>query len=265
MAEAEHYLLESQGIFRELTESSVSKNFSEEEPEQRAKMLQLVLQYRLDTQDVLSKLRLIEHSLLQLLGIEKQSPNSVNYNNMAYFLGKEDLHQALSALNLIVDLLLRVAHKQQKNQKTFASHKANLYHHDKFEKTCHKMEKSIQKLKSFTAILDETSRQMDLFFRLEVIGPVLNHVAALQGPISRFYQLVLSGLKDSFLFYKKINHDYPLGNQLDNLMHDAKCVLTNLAINTQPNRLFTHVNDEYSEDLLDLRAEKRRLGYYVRN
>ena len=127
------------------------------------------------------------------------------------------------------------------------------------------MEKSIQKLKSVTTSLDETSRQLDLFLRLETIGPVLDHVASLEGPVSKFHQLVLNGLKDSFLFYEKLNHDYSLDNQLDDLMHNAKYVLSNMAINSQPYRLFTHVNDDFNDDLLDVRAEKRRLGYFVKN
>ncbi|MFY7697540.1 MAG: hypothetical protein ACOVQX_01775 [Legionella sp.] len=216
--------------------------------EHQVRILQLVLQYRLDTQDILSKLMTIERSLLQLLGIEHLSSATVNLNNMAYVLGREDLQQALSALSMLMNMLLRIAQKYQKNQALLRT-KAQVRQQKSYQPIINKLELGREKQKKILQILNDMARHLEILLQREPLGPVLNHIAALRGPISRFYQLVLSSFRKSGELSKQFNLREGLNKQLSSLGY---------SLDPQ----FSLFQREQPVSNLELRAEKRRLGHF---
>jgi len=76
-----------------------------------AQLLQLLLQFRLDTQSAIAKLLKIEHGLLHILGIGSLESAHINIERMKYALGDTDLESILHALNRLVHALLLVANR----------------------------------------------------------------------------------------------------------------------------------------------------------
>ena len=77
----------------------------EDESGEGARILQMILAYRLDTQAALQALLQLDHGLMQALGVSSHHTESINIERMAFALGQDDLKQILHALSKLLDSL----------------------------------------------------------------------------------------------------------------------------------------------------------------
>ncbi len=262
MRQADSALSESASIMQELANSSDFSDSTEDSPEQQLKTLQLILEYRLDTEDALMKLMQLEKSLLQTLGIEHLASSAVNLERITYALGKDDLRQVLSALRSLASSVMRAAYKSQQNSKLLTNQKSQLSRENKHTKSNQNLQHAVNKQKQFTVQLDELNLSLELLTQREAIGPVLDHIAALRGPISRFYQLMLSGLRQSFPLYNQLSISPSLNKLPDTILQASEQALRQVHDYKQANKLFHPVKMDIPQDTLDERAAKRRLGHF---
>src|SRR3990167_11188165 len=83
-------------------------------PEEKAHAVQLILQYRLDTQDALATLVRLDNGILQVLGINRLQSSRVLIERLMYALGKDDLKNILRALSLLVQSLQKMAYQKDR-------------------------------------------------------------------------------------------------------------------------------------------------------
>jgi len=255
---ADTSLSDCHSLFSELTKPSNLSEISENPSAENIQTLQLVLQYRLDTQDALIKLLQIDQSLLQLLGIEPSSSYGIKLENLAYALGHEDLHILLTELNALVNILLRIIYKYQQDKKRPYSKQKSIYQ---------KLNKSLQECnklnKQFGSNIEEINQFLVHFLKRETIGPVQDHIAALKGPVSRFFQLIQSGLKNSYQLYSYLNKNKQEEKYLYTILEQAEDVLHQLSLqNTQQHFFHPNYKPGLNPDHLSQRAAKKRLGNF---
>lgn len=113
-ARAAKVLAQSQQLIDEAEDGS--ETGSDGSIESQARILQLILEYRLYGQDILAELLALDHHLLYILGIQPQHTAAINMERIAYALGRDDLKEILHALSQLVDALLRIARRYQKHQ-----------------------------------------------------------------------------------------------------------------------------------------------------
>lgn len=204
--QAETELIQSNQLLESLQQEKGLQEESDLDELDSLKSLILVLQYRLDTQNALSQLGHLQQYLLQLLGIEAKHSFEFNLERLAFALGTDELKQILAMLHHLVDSLLRVI--AQKQLKESHDKRKSLEQTKQF-KPIDTLVKVLNKQKLFMAKLDELKLVLENIGGAPQPGIVYDHIAALQGPISRFYQALQHGLGLSNSLYqqlqKKIN------------------------------------------------------------
>lgn len=256
---AQEALSRSNHILQELLDESDSDDGSEF---QGIKALQLLLQYRFDTQDALMRLLSFDHGLLQILGIDPLHSSRINLERMEYALGNDDLHHILLALSQLINALLRIANRYQQHldsARKMPQHSLN----KQLTTTATSLQKAIKEQKFFISLLVELSSHLDAWNKLAAIGPVLDHIAALRGPISQFFQALQNGLELSHRLYEKINKEVKLDTNLANLLQQTEVVLKQLPPITQPHPFFAPMKT-VTEESLERRAAIKRLGHFFR-
>ncbi len=260
--EARQALSDSHAILHELLED---KNSSDDSMLHEVHMLQLLLQYRLDTQDALANLLHIDNHILQILGIEPQHSSRINLERMAFALGSEDLHHLLHALSQLVQALSRIAHRYQQHLDKVSKQKL---HGQKSTVTQPRFERRLQKAvelqKYFKLLMTDISHHLDQWNKLAPIGPVLDHIAALRGPISQFFQAMQNGLELTHQLYENTNKGGQLDHTLGNLLQQAESILKCMPSTNQPHPFFTPIKMD-TDKRLEQRASNRRLGHFFRN
>ena len=263
--QASQALSDSQARLKELVDDSELTNLSEETETNKAYVIQLILQYRLDTQDALVKLLQIEHNLLQILGIQPQHSSKMNLDRMEFALGNDDLHHILHALGMLVSSLLRIANRYQQNHNLVSKQKLTQHSlalnatHEKFSS---RLQKAAVPQKLFISLALQISNHLDEWNKLAPIGPVLDHISALQGPVSHFFQAIHNGLALSYYLYEITNKGLPLDKTLDNLLKQAQHVLQSMPPISQPQHFFTPVVKIEKDEQLEQRASMKRLGQF---
>lgn len=221
--------------------------------------IQLILQYRLDTQNALSKLSSLQQYLLQLLGIEPLHSLEVNIERMGYALGSDDLHQILAMLNQLVDALLRIlAHHMQHqilDRKKAMERLKNLKHIDI-------MVKVMEKQKTFVAKMEQLKLALEDVGGAPHPGIIYDHISALEGPISRFYQALQNGLILSGGLYQQMHLQPHLEYQLADTLQKTDQMLQNLDLHHENQRLFTPSLENTDPQRLEERASAKRLGNF---
>jgi hypothetical protein len=253
--QAGHALADSQTILQELHENSSIVD---------VEMLQLILQYRLDTQDALIKLLQLDHGLLQALGISPQHPTRMNLERMEYALGNDDLHHVLYSLSQLVHSLLRIANRYQQHLEAASRQKQEqhlLHVNTMSKKLGSRFQKAVAQQTLFITLISTLQEQVEHWDRLEAIGPVLDHISALRGPISQFFQALQNGLEVSHQLYEKFNKDLKLDDTLDVLLEQSQFVLKHIPAMNQPSQFFTPVKIDTAERL-EQRAATKRLGNF---
>lgn len=253
-------LKDMNSVFKTLNQSESIRKLKEAPLDERINTLQLILQYRMDGQDSLVRLMQIEQSLLQALGVEHLASDVLNLENLAYALGREDFKLLLADLNALIDKLLKILYKHRLQEQHFQLNK-------KPGKQKHEVTNLQQKVKKVNLMqrqlisqLANIQQDLNLFFQNESFGPVRDHIIALRGPISRFYQLILSGLKQSNQLYNHLKPESSLTDTLEPILEKANDVLHQLSLQSATNHYFKpQQKPGINSEALEERAKKRRL------
>ena len=252
-----------EGLLQSLNQSESIRLLTDAPIEDRVNTLQLALQYRMDGQDALVRLMQIEQSLLQVLGVERLASNYLNLDNLAYALGSEDFKLLLSDLNALIDKLLKIIHKHQMQHRHFLSDDKPAKEPPEAKKLQNKVKTLSFSQKKLLSHLASIQQNLNLFLQKETLGPVHNHIVALQGPVSRFFQLVLSGLKQSHSLIHQLRPETSLSERLEPILDNANETLHQMAIQSLSKNYFAPTKQpNIEEDRLEARAEKKRLGQF---
>jgi len=261
-------LAKSQEILKKLLEdedgdSSSSGDFTIE----NAQILQLILQYRLDTQDALIKLLQLDNSLLQILGISRHHAPQINMERMKYALGNDDLRHILHALSQLVNSLLRIAYHYQQSLHKDSKPKIpqkSFKNAEKYAKVERQLQAAITHQIKFSSLIEDIQYNLDEWNKLAAIGPIYDHIAAYQGPISHFFQALQNGFEVTHSIYQKTYTEVQLENNLGNLLHLADNVLKNFPPIYQPQHFFKPLPNPVTPERLEQRATAKRLGNFFR-
>lgn len=258
---ASQALSQSQAILQEIADDPDALCLPEDSIESKAQMLQLVLQLRLDSQSALARIMRVEQSL-QALGIGPQYSAQVNMERMAFALGGDDLKHMLFALSQLVQSLIKIAHRQQKNKQTVSRQKQIAYASSAgFKKLYKGLQKAVDHQKLFLAALETLNLRLEDLIKKEALGPVFDHIAALRGPISQFYQAIQNGLEKSQRLYEKTNQEVQLTNSVTNVLQQAEEALRQMPMPYAQPPLFTP-DRRLSAERLEERAATKRLGHF---
>jgi len=229
--------------------------------------LQLVLQFRLDTQDALQKLFRFNQGIWEILGVSPQNSSSGNLERLAFALGKSDLQHALSMLNRLIDSLLRVLQRYYLKEKLLVSSRVarmakstNTYTSRRYQK----MVRIVEEKKSFIFILNQLTKSLQAIAGEPMVGPVLDHIGKLEGPISHFYQALQNGLVLSEGLYEQLEETCQLTKKLDELIHQADLLLTQSHEHQlmETPKLFHMTKALSTSQRLEERATEKRLGHF---
>ncbi len=222
IAEINQLLADSQTTLIDLVDDSESSGAASFDI--NVKIIQLLLEYRLSGQDALTKVLSLDRNLIALLGIEPKHSASTNFDRLAFALGSEDLRQILYALSQLVDYLLKVIHSYQKNQQQLNRYN-HLHKESKPPKLLTGMQKLVIQQKKMLSLLDEMGNNLDQVTHVEAIGPLYDHIAALRGPISHFFQAIQHGIGLAHELYQRTNKAVPLEHSLTNVLQKIDEVL----------------------------------------
>ena len=114
----------------------------------------------------------------------------------------------------------------------------------------------LQKL--FISSLTDLNNRLEEGNKTAEIGPVLDHIAALRGPVSQFFQAVQNGLELTHELYEKTYITIELDNTLEALLQQAALVLKQMPPMYQPQHFFTPAKVNTS-DQLEQQASIKRL------
>jgi hypothetical protein len=258
---ASQALSDSQNILKELLEDS---EFADATSEDTILLFQLVLQYRLDAQSALTRLLQVNKLLFQILGIEPQSSFDKNMERMAYALGNDDLHHVLYSLSQLVNSLSLIANRYKKTRDKEYQQKHNPHSkpvNPRYAKVNSQLQKAITFQKHSFLLIEKLESSLQELTEGIVLGPILDHIAALRGPISQFFLAEQSGLELSYNLYVKINFNHQLTDTVSEVLEQANLILKQLPPDTQHYHLFTPEKVDTSGKL-EQRASMKRLGNY---
>ncbi|MCX7115125.1 MAG: hypothetical protein NTW08_04390 [Gammaproteobacteria bacterium] len=255
ISEAQTLLNDAQTILSDLSQdTAVDESISTED---HIFMVQLVLQYRLNTNDVLTLLFKIDRDLLALLGIEPGQSAHMNLDRLVCALGNEDLKQMLNLLSMLILSLSKIVSRHK------AAHLSFIDHHQKIKPN--KRLVALNKLVTTQHQLVETLNQLHLDSKQLVAfqenGPVLNYVGALRGPISQFHQAIVNGLDQMETLYHQLIKDPIVNNQLNFLLKKAEETLNlmPLVYPPRPQPVYTPPAPQVTPEQLEERARAKRL------
>ncbi len=222
-----------------------------------SRILQLLFRYRLSAEDALVSLMHLDKHLLYILGIEPHQSQKMNLDRMSYALGMDDLKAIMHALNKLLDYLVHIANRYQ------LQHQNRLDLKNKARKEP-KLIESLQKLVTHQLVLTEELKRLEqelsLLIKYEALGPVLDHIAALRGPVSQFYQALQHGLMVTKTLYEQLNLQQHFITELNETLSKAHQVLTNMPslLHPQPHYALGHFSEKNSDEL-EQRATYKRL------
>lgn len=226
--------------------------------EEKAYGIQLILQYRLSCEDALALLLKIDHQILYSLGIQPQQSSKINLERLSYAVGHEDLKHILNFLANLVDSLSKIVSRYHKQQVSFRAK----------NKGTRKTSCFIQALKKLTAhhnhflkTLTLSEHEINQLVKMHAVGPLFDHIAALQGPISQFHQILSYSMDQTKFLYQKINQSAAIDHQLDFLLKKAEDVLSLMPslYKASPHHFAKPLNDKMTPEQLEARAAAKRL------
>lgn len=256
VAEAEAFLVQSDAELDSLLHQMQQENDGLTLPEE-AHFLQLLFQYRLDHQDLLVMLMQFEQTLMQTLQLDPIASTAVNLDRLIHLIGQEDLHQFFHDVNRIIHLLSKIS--QLQSQETFENHKKALKRAQKSKRLITSMTKACKKQTAFRTRLISFTEQAIFMIKHEPMGPVFNHLSALVGPISRFYQCIQSGLIKTNDLVKTVMPAKQGVLSLQKMATELENTLEKHLPEHHNNTLFQPKHRHVSLATLNQRAEKRRL------
>ena len=252
--QADQALSNSVAILTDLLKenTSPSENTTTDTPQR----LQLILQYRLDTQDALAKLLQLNQGLMQILGITPQQSAQMNLDRLEYAVGNDDVHQILSALSQLVHSLSRVAYRYQQSLKKASLQKQTrpVLKEIKFDI---RIQKTITYQKEFLKLLAVIQDQWVKPSESNTAKPSLETLRALRIITEKWFIMLQNNLKLSHQYYKKTNEPLKLDHQLNTLLQKVEMILEQLPPMNQPYHFFTPPQHNLTE--LEQRASAKRL------
>ena len=266
LTQAQQRLDDSQIIIKELVDESKDLDLSDESTTTHAQMIELVLQYRMDSQNALAQLLQIDHGLLQILGIAAMNTSGINIERMKFALGNDDLQYILHALGQLIHSLLLMAQRYQQNLDKASKLRQNLNHrpskvNTRLVKYCERLQKAVVQQKLCISSLTDVCHHVDQWNLLTTIAPGLDHIAALQGLFAHFYGATQYGLELSKSLYDTISPRILLDKRLDTVLQQAESLLKLMPAAYAPNHFFNPVQSN-TTDKLEERASLRRLGNF---
>ena len=185
--------------------------------------LQLVLQYRLNNQDILKLLFQYQQSLWQILDICPANTNEVNYERLAYALGNQDLHLLLSALNQLVEALVKLIERNQKSNKNqlrqSQQFKRSKQHAPILDLPEKNLRDGLRLQKEVIGLFEDTQAELQaLSCDQPFLGLVLDDIAALGEPISRFYLALEHGFELSGGLFQQMSLQYGISASLTHII-----------------------------------------------
>ena len=96
------------------------------------------------------------------------------------------------------------------------------------------------------------------------IGPVLDHIHAVKGPISQFYQAIQNGLAVSYHLYQKTGHSLQKDHSLSHAFKQIESLAAHIPSLYQSQQPLLKLSKPADSNTLDARAAKRRLGHFFR-
>ncbi|WP_392536490.1 hypothetical protein [Legionella sp. 227] len=254
LSEATQSIESSKNLLQEILNAPTEEDSSMEDT---ICSIQLVLQYRLNSQDALAILLSIDQNVLFLLGIQPRHSPKMNLDRLAYALGNEDLKQLLHALSLLVNSLLKIANRYQKNHLSFElSHQRKPSRQNMLIKG---MQKLISQQNHFLNLIKKLEENVTLLLEYQSVGPLFDHIAALRGPISQYYQAILNGLDETKQLYEKINKPELLEHKVELLLKQAEEVLNIMPSLYKPRPSYSPQPSKMSSEQLEQRATAKRL------
>lgn len=238
-------------------ESDGSTDFSDADSS-AIETLILVLQYRLDTQNLLIQLGRLQHYLLQILGIESKQSFETKMERLSHALGSDELKHVLSMMNHLVDSLSRTLAQQSKstlgNRVVLKSTKS--------DSLLNIINKSLSHQKSFAVKMTELKLVLENIPGAPHQGIVHDHIAALQGPISRFQQALQHGLVLSGGLYQQLEKKTQLQYQVPDTLLQPSQVFQHGMTSPELQRLFKPTLGPSETQRLEERATAKRLGHF---
>ena len=254
---------DSQKVLKDLVDDSEFNDASNELNEDTIQLFQLVLQYRLDSQTALARLLQVNKLLFQILGIEPQSSFNTNLERMAYALGSDDLHHVLYSLSQLVNSLSLIANRYRKNlDKEYQQKQHPQLINSKYAKFNGRLQKAITYQKHFISLIEKMSSSLQELDKTIMLGPVLDHIAALRGPISQFFQAEQNGLELSYNLYVKTNFSPHLTETISQVLEQTNLVLKHLPPDPHHYHLFTPAKELDTSERLEQQASMKRLSNY---
>lgn len=261
VAKACRFFSDSQNMWQELPDDPDSTD--PESFESIASLLQLVLQYRLDGEDILAELLMLDHHLLYILGIQPQHSTKTNMDRLSYALGTDDLKAVLHALSQLVDSLLRIARRYQKQQE-----RTRTYHSPVNEAHVSKRLNALQKLHMRQGIemelIREIAKQLEDFPKAGAPDYAPNRLVALRSAISQWQLTIQEGLEQAQQVYHQANKGKTLDHSLAMLIQQADAVLKQIPSVYQPtpNHPLGQFANKSREELEQRAAAKRMRPFF---
>lgn len=260
--EAEQALKES----LELLNQFQTHHHDEDSEEDQMRGLQLILQYRLDNRSAIAALFNYQQSVWQVLGLSPMSPSQTNIERISFALGSDDLNLILSVLSRLADALLRLIDKLEKDNKNRLkkikeSREIPVLSKPKAQVSLAQLKKALDKQQQFIERINQLDNTLDEIKDTPRLKVVLDHIAALQGPISRFQQALNHGLVLSGSLYQQYNTQLQFNQQLTPVFNQINQALYQLHPEYEAPRLFKPTNTPLSENL-EARAQAKRMGHF---
>lgn len=254
IAQAEQYFSEATCAIKEVSIPSQATSLED------LLHMKLILQYRFSLENTLKILLRLDSVVCEMLGISSQHSDKINLERIIFMVGTEELQHMLTMISQLLDALELIVQKLQHDRQEKLSKDNNKKHlkllTEKFITAANR--KFIDVLTLATEKQDIAA--LNLTYALQNIeqlagefkpGPIYDHIVALAGPISRFFQALQSGLSYSCDLYEQSRKHEKLSLYLNSLLSQTKLFLT-------PRNLFT----QGTEKKLEERASEKRLGHF---
>jgi len=249
-------LSEIKSILDELQQ--MTTDIDESTDEDKILAIQLILQYRLSSEDALNVLLRMDQHLLAALGIQPQHSDRLNRERLAYAVGNEDFKQILNVLAQLTGLLSKIIARNKNSHFSLALK-------DKTPQKQHTM------VRNFSKLLAKQKQCVDVFIKLELTmeeylqrqseHPIFDHIAALRGPISQFHEAIIHGLGQAEEYYHLVNKTPLIDHQLNALLKQTEQVLHLMPsiYNPHPHHPLKQFDHSMTSEQLEQRATTKRL------
>lgn len=232
--------------------------------------LQLVLQYRLSSQDALRALLHYQQNLWQILGVSASASDAVSFERLAYALGNDDLHFLLTTLNQLADALLKlVGRMEAKNENNRRqSLKRKKEKDNQIVKTETKgyifLKTAITQQSKFAVEILDLTQSLQVIAGAPEIGEFLDYIGVLEGPISHVYQALQNGLILAGSLYQQLSVGLSLVPELKQVIEEVHQALELSVPHLEQQRFFApdKVNRLSGQNLEERATLKRSRPFF---